>query len=280
MHTPLTQAYVPATGEVDVLDITIGDLLRRQAKHHGDREAVLEVGSDGKPARRWTYAALASDAEDIARQLAAEFAPGERIVIWSQNGPEWVLLEIAAAMAGLVLVTANPSFRAEELRYVLQQSGAVALFHGTVARGTPLKPIADEATTGLSKSITVRNLVDVCQDRTDTGALPEVSPDDPAQIQYTSGTTGFPKGALLAHRGLVNNARFSAGRSNLGPEDTHLHLLPMFHTGGCGTVTLGVLQAGARMVLIEEFNPNLAGELIETQAITHFIGVPTMLLAM
>ncbi len=278
-RAPLQQAYVPATDEVAFLDITIGDLLRLQAKNYGDHEAVVEAGADGQTARRWTYSELTKDAEAIARRLAAEFAPGERVVVWSQNGPEWVLFEIAAAMAGLVLVTANPSFRAQELQYVLQQSGAVALFHGAVARGMPLKPIADEATKDLSKSVTVRNLVDVCEDRSETGALPEVLPNDPAQIQYTSGTTGFPKGALLPHRGLVNNARFSAGRSNLGPEHTHLHLLPMFHTGGCGTVTLGVLQAGARMVLIEEFNPSLAGELIETQGITHFIGVPTMLLA-
>ncbi len=110
--------------------------------------------------------------------------------------------------------------------------------------------------------------------------LPDVAPGDAAQIQYTSGTTGFPKGAILSHRGLVNNARFYASRCAVGPESTWINIMPMFHTSGCGMVTLGCLQAGCRMVLIGLFDPDAVNRLIESEKVTVILGVPTMIVAL
>ena len=110
-------------------------------------------------------------------------------------------------------------------------------------------------------------------------ALPDVSPGDAAQIQYTSGTTGFPKGAVLSHRGLVNNARYYAGRCSVSERSTWINPMPMFHTSGCGMSALGSLQAGCRMVLLSLFDPHVIVGLIESQKATIALGVPTMILA-
>ena len=111
-------------------------------------------------------------------------------------------------------------------------------------------------------------------------ALPDVSPSDAAQIQYTSGTTGFPKGAVLSHRGLVNNARYYAGRCGVTERTTWINPMPMFHTSGCGMLTLGSLQAGCRMILMSLFDPHVIVGLIESQKAAIALGVPTMILAM
>ena len=110
--------------------------------------------------------------------------------------------------------------------------------------------------------------------------LPDVAPGDAAQIEYTSGTTGFPKGAVLSHRGLVNNARFYAGRCGVTERTTWINPMPMFHTSGCGMLTLGSLQVGCRMVLISLFDPHVIVGLIESQKATIALGVPTMILAL
>ena len=111
-------------------------------------------------------------------------------------------------------------------------------------------------------------------------ALPEVAPGDAAQIQYTSGTTGFPKGAVLSHRSLTNNARFYAHRVGIGPESVWANFMPMFHTSGCGMITLGALQAGCPVFLVRMFDPAAVLRLIEREKVTAILGVPTMLVAM
>ena len=176
--------------------------------------------------------------------LASRFRPGERVVVWAPNSPEWVLMEYACALAGLVLVTANPAYQVRELRYVLEQSGAVALFLVREFRGNPMAEIGAAAAEGLAA---IREIVDMNDSsalhaRGGEGALalPEVAPGDAAQIQYTSGTTGFPKGAVLSHRGLVNNARYYAGRYGVTENTTWINPMPMFHTSGrtCGAKML------------------------------------------
>ena len=140
----VTTSHVPAQSDMETREITIGALLREVAAARPEAEALVEVRQDGTEGRRWTYAELLKDAERLAMALSTRFAPGERVVIWSPNSPEWVLMEYACALSGLVLVTANPAFQARELAYVLEQSRAVALFLVEKFRGNPMGQIGAE----------------------------------------------------------------------------------------------------------------------------------------
>ena len=191
-------------------------------------------------------------------------------------------MEYACALSGLVLVTANPAFQARELSYVLEQSGAVALFLVDEFRGNPMGQIGYEAVTNIAA---IREVIDIESDAlfakgTYPPALPEVAPGDAAMIQYTSGTTGFPKGAVLSHRGLVNNARFYASRCEVIAATTWVNIMPMFHTSGCGMITLGCLQAGCRIMLVSLFDPIIVLDLLETRHADRILGVPTMVAAL
>ncbi len=280
----LNEAYFPAQRDIDVREITVGGLLREMAARRPDAEALVEVRQSGEIGRRWSYGTLLADSERLAGALAARFHPGERVVVWAPNSPEWVLMEYACAFAGLVLVTANPAYQVRELRYVLEQSGAVALFLVREFRGNPMAEIGAAAAEGLGAIREIVDMNDAAALHAGGGegeqGLPEVSPGDAAQIQYTSGTTGFPKGAVLSHRGLVNNARYYAGRCGVTKSTTWINPMPMFHTSGCGMLTLGSLQAGCRMVLVSLFDPHVIVGLIESQKASIALGVPTMILAM
>jgi len=145
----LSESCCPAQTDAPVWEITVGGMLRDVAARHGTREALVEVTQDGTVGRRWTYAALLADCERLALALATRFAPGERVAVWAPNCPEWVMMEFACGLAGLVLVTANPALQVKELRYVLAQSGAAALFRAESFRGNPMAEIAVEACAGL-----------------------------------------------------------------------------------------------------------------------------------
>ena len=281
----LSEAYFPAQEDREAREITVGGLLRETAARRPSAEALVEVRQSGEIGRRWSYAALLAESERLALALASRFRPGERVVVWSPNSPEWVLMEYACALAGLVLVTANPAYQVRELRYVLEQSGAVALFLVDEYRGNPMAEIGAQAVDGLGAVREVVDMNDAAALHAVAGsaaaqALPDVSPGDAAQIQYTSGTTGFPKGAVLSHRGLVNNARYYAGRCGVTERTTWINPMPMFHTSGCGMLTLGSLQAGCRMILMSLFDPHVIVGLIESQKAAIALGVPTMILAM
>lgn len=272
----------PQTDDI-VRGITMGGLLREVASQFPSAPALVEVDTEGHTGRRWTYAELLSDSEKLALVLSTRFKPGERITVWAPNMPEWLLMEYASALAGLVLVTANPAYQARELRYVLEQSGSVALFLVSSYRGNPMAAIAATAREGLAA---VRELVDLedqaelYRTRENEATLPDVAPGDAAQIQYTSGTTGFPKGAVLTHVGLVNNARFYAGRAQTHRHTVWANIMPMFHTSGCGMVSLGCLQAACKMLLVKLFDPLAISRLIEKEKVTTILGVPTMLVAL
>ena len=279
----LSEALVPAQADMQIDHVAIGELLRAIAANRPNADALVEVTQAGEVGRRWTYGELLEDSERLAIALASRFKPGEHVVVWAPNSPEWVLMEYACALAGLVLVTANPAFQANELRYVLEDSGAVALFLVDAFRGNPMAQIASEALEGLTAVREVTDLNDnnaLCRTEDTIPTLPEVSPDDAAQIQYTSGTTGFPKGAVLSHLGLVNNARFYASRCGVDAASTWINIMPMFHTSGCGMVTLGCLQAGCRMILISLFDPDVINGLIKSEKTTIILGVPTMVFAL
>jgi fatty-acyl-CoA synthase len=276
----LTQAYWPADTSVPVRDITVGDLLREAAAGASDAVALI-AGAPGDT-RRWTFAEVLVDAERVAAALLARFEPGERLGVWAPNFPEWVLLEYGAALAGVVLVTVNPAYQRKELAHVLGQSGASGLFLTPEFRGNPMLATVEDVRAELPDLREVISFDDwdalLAEAKPD--GLPTVSPDDAAQIQYTSGTTGFPKGALLHHRGLTNNAALFAHLVALGPGDLYINPMPMFHTGGCVLGALGALAGRAAHMPILVFDPGFVLEMIERERGTFMLGVPTMLIAM
>ncbi len=280
--TTVQTSYWPADTSEPVAETTVGGILR--AAGAAGPEMVAMVGGVPDPAlrRRWTYAELLAEAEQAARALTARFAPGERVAVWAPNLPEWVILEYAAALAGLVLVTVNPALRAAELAYVLNQSGAAGIFLVPEFRSPMAEFLAEVRpdVPSLREVIFFTDWADFLSTGPAQAALPEVRPDDIAQIQYTSGTTGFPKGAELHHRGLTNNARFFAGRLGLQPGEAYVNPMPLFHTAGCAMGVLGVAQSLAVHVPVLAFDPALVLELLETERGAVFVGVPTMMIAM
>ncbi|MFP4002465.1 MAG: AMP-binding protein [Alphaproteobacteria bacterium] len=279
----LREAYFPAQPDGEVLETTVGGLLRDVAAGSPDAPALVEVTMSGETGREWTYGELLGDAERLAAALASRFAPGERVAVWAPNIPEWVLMEYACALAGLILVTVNPAYQRQELDYVLRQSRASGLFLVPEYRGNPMQQIAGAVCADIPAIREVTNLEDHDalfaaggRDR----VLPEVKPGDPAQIQYTSGTTGFPKGAVLHHRGVVTNALLVKNRMGIANGSTYLNFMPLFHTAGCGILTLGCLHARGRMLVAKLFDPPRMNALIERERVTTLMGVPTMLIGL
>ncbi|MEO7365848.1 MAG: AMP-binding protein [Sphingomicrobium sp.] len=278
----LKQSLFLAVPDEAIERLTIGDLLRRRAAAHGDTVALKEVGYDGAIGRIWTYAQLLADAERLGRALASRHPPGTRIAVYANNMPEWVLLEFASAMAGLTLVTVNPAYQKRELKYVLEQSRSEAIYYVAEFRGSAMTAIVEAACADLP-AIRDRILLTDHQalfEGEDRGRLPHVDPGDVTQIQYTSGTTGFPKGALLHHHGLIQNARDTMRRLGLRPGDTFLQMMPVFHTTGCAVCLLGPIGAGATVLLAPMFDPEMIVAVIERERPGFVFGVPTMLVAL
>ena len=278
----LTTSYWPADTSEQVLDTTVGGVLRAAAAAAPDRLAMVGGLPDPAGRKRWTYAGLLADAEQAARALAVRFAPGERVAAWAPNLPEWIILEYAAALAGLVLVTVNPALRPAELGYVLNQSGAAGIFLVPEYR-SPMAKFLEEVrpdVPGLREVVLFTEWDDFLSTAPAVADLPQVQSGDVAQIQYTSGTTGFPKGAELHHRGLTNNARFYAQRIGLQPGEVYVNPMPMFHTSGCAMGVLGSVQTLAAHVPVLAFDPALMLELLETERSAVFCAVPTMMIAL
>ncbi len=279
----ITRSYWPADLSEPILETTVGSVLREAAAHQPDMVALVEGVVDPVVRRRWTYAELQTEAERAARALLRRFTPGERVAVWANNIPEWVFLEFGAALAGLTLVTINPAYRRGELTYVMQQSRASGIFLVPEYRGNPMAAMLHEARPSLPELREIVHFSDweaFCASGSRAQRLPEVLPSDPAQIQYTSGTTGFPKGAVLQHRGITNNARLHARRLRLGPGAVLVNAMPLFHTAGCVMQTLGSVQCPGTQVLLPFFDPELELALIESERAQLMFGVPTMLIAM
>jgi len=203
--------------------------------------------------------------------------------VWAPNSPEWIILEFGAALAGVTLVTVNPAYCSQELGYVLGQSRAVGLVLVPEYRGNSLLGFLEAVRPRLPQLREVVLFSDwtaFCASGSVTERLPDVRPEDPAQIQYTSGTTGFPKGAVLHHRGITNNARLTAQCWGVAAGDVWVNPMPLFHVGGCVLLTLGPVQHLATQVLMPGFDPAPELELIEAEHATLLLGVPTMLIAL
>jgi fatty-acyl-CoA synthase len=283
-------SYYPPDTSSPILDTTIGGILRTAAEQAPDQIALIEGSPDPARRREWRYAQLLAEAERAAHALRARFGPGERIAVWAGNCPEWVLLEFAAGLAGLTLVTVNPAYQAEELAHVLEHSQASGLFLAAGHRGHDLPAILSQLSGRLPALREVIKLDDwdhFCTQGTTQGIthgtqtpLPEVNPDDPAQILYTSGTTGTPKAAVLTHRGLTNNARLAAEAMQLQPGEVTTNPMPLFHVAGGALLTFGPVQTLGTQVLVPHFDPALSLELIETYRSASIGGVPAMLHAL
>ena len=274
-------SYVAADRSVALTADTVGSALRAVATSAPDAPGLVEGHPDPACRRRWTFAQLLEESERIARVLAARFAPGEHVAVWASSTPEWVLLEFAAALAGVVLVTVNPALQPQELEYVLTQSAAVGLFYERSYRGNAMERHLDSVRPRLAdlRETIPMDELGALPASTNGAALPDVEPRSPAQLQYTSGTTGLPKGALLPHAGIVNNARLTMELVGMPPGGVYLNCMPLFHTGGCVLGVLGPLQRQSASVCMRQFDPGLFLELCEAEGVTHLLAVPTMLIA-
>lgn len=278
----LTDSYCPAQVDQPLLDLTVGDVLRATAAKTPDAPALIESDTNGDIGRQWTYAQLLADSERLAHALLTRYQPGERVAVWAPNIPEWVIAEFGFALAGLVLVTVNPGYQPRELKYVLEQSRAAGLFLIPQFRGNPMAEIAAKVVADLPAIREVVNMEDAAALYREAGPrrdLPAIDPRDPVQIQYTSGTTGFPKGVVLHHHGIVNNPAQVQNRLGVPPGQVTLQLTPMFHTSGCVCMIANVMR-GHCTILVRIFDPARVNALIESQRVKFFIGVPTMLIAM
>jgi len=266
-----------------VADTTVGSILADAARRTPDTVALVDGSPRGADRRRWSYAELLAEAQGAARALAARYETGTRVAALAPSIPESLVLTYAAALAGMILVPVNPALRAEELRHVLGQSGAAAVFTVAEHRGSDvagtLAGLRGELP-GLRDVVEFGEWEAFCASAPAPSApLGPVAPDDVAQLVYTSGTTGAPKGALLTHRGMTNAARVGAMRFGMRPGDVYIQTMPLFHVGG-QVVSFQLCQCSATAVLVPAFDAGLVLELVESERATLTCGVPTMLVAL
>ena len=280
---PLTTSYWAATDDEPLFDTTAGQILREAAVAAPDKTAFIEGTADQGSRRRLTYAELLAKSERMAHALLGTFKPGDHVAIWAPNCQEWIVLQYGLALAGMVMVTVNPSYRESELEYVLKQSRARGVFFAPEHRGLDMRATVDSVARGLQEldvRIGLNELSAFVEASEINTALPEVEPGDSVMIQYTSGTTGFPKGALLGHYSVTNNARHMALIRGAGNGTVDITAMPLFHTGGCVVSVLGTHQTHGTLILLPEFEPNLFLDLIEQEGAQFSLAVPTMLIAL
>jgi fatty-acyl-CoA synthase len=278
MTMNLSESYYPADQSEPLINSTIGELLREAAAGDPERLMLVDGIGDFATRRRMRYREVLEEAEKIAHMLAADFSQGERIAVWAPNSFEWILLEFAAAFAGLPLVMINPAYRREEVRYVLSQSKSSGLFFIGRHRDNPIAEILNELRGELPTLRKTYRFEDWQQflEQAPQGVLPDVKAGDAAMIQYTSGTTGNPKGAVLTHFGVVNNAHLTVKRLALPLHSIWLLSLPMHYTAGSVYSLLSTLCNRGTLVMMREFEPGLLIRLIEEEKVRYFQSVPTV----
>lgn len=277
-------------------DMTIGALLDEQAERWPEHEALVVPGEAGP--RRWSYRALRAEVDAVARALIGlGVAQGDRVAVLAPNLPEWLMLDYALARIGAVMVTVNTAYRRQELHYLLDQGrvrviATVAAYRGNSYLDHLRDLRADGLLGGLEHVVLIGpgaapDLVAweefirrgaAVSDETLAQRQAAVRPEDVVQIQYTSGTTGAPKGVMLTHHGLVNNANLMGDRAGYTAQDRLLSVMPLFHTAGCVCNALGMLAKGGTLVLMAAFDAAEALALLVSEAITVINGVPTMYL--
>ena len=280
------KSYTSAISDTPLLGDTIGENLDRTVSRFPDRPALVDVPAG----RRWSYAELAADVDALALGLlAAGVSVGDRVGIWAPNCAEWVLTQYATAKIGAILVNINPAYRTSELEFVLNQSGARLLVAAQRLKTSDYAAMIDEVRPRCAAVEQVVLLGTGAWDalletgrRADPAALAaiELSADDPINIQYTSGTTGFPKGATLSHHNILNNGYFVGELCHYTHEDKICIPVPFYHCFGMVMGNLAATSHGAAMVIpAPSFDPVATLEAVQAERCTSLYGVPTMFIA-
>lgn len=275
-------AFLSADRSTPLVDVTIGGLLAQRAAEHPDRVAVIGVRHGSGEDARLTYAELLDEAGRVAAALAELASPGDYVALWAPNVIEWTVIQYGAAFAGVVLVALNPVLRQGELDYALRHSRARVLLHADVSRDYDMAAVAEQVCADI-QDITRISLAERGKWQGSEALhhdLAPADPDTPVMLQYTSGTTGRPKGVLLTHRALVNVARLTMEATAVEPAAVCFNPLPLFHTAGCVIATLGPAWVGGTVVLCERFMPDLALAAMRREGVTVLFYVPTVLLAL
>jgi len=281
-------SYSHGTSATALLGETIGDNLRRVAGQFGGSEIVVDVPTG----RRWTYRQFDADSDALARGLlAAGIGTRDRVGIWAPNCAEWVLLQFATAKIGAILVNINPAYRSHELSYVLRQAGVRLLVSAENFKTSDYRAMIDEVRgdlPGLERVIYLGapewDELLAAGARDDGGALArreaELAFDDPINIQYTSGTTGFPKGATLSHHNILNNGFFIGEMCRYTEQDRVCIPVPFYHCFGMVLGNLAAVTHGACIVIpAPGFEPAATLRAVQDERCTSLYGVPTMFIA-
>ncbi len=279
------QSYVCGAGGPALLGLTIPEALAAAVTAHGDREAVVSCAQGV----RLTYRELAAEVELAARALlAAGVAHGDRVGIWAPNRVEWIVVQYATARIGAILVNINPSYRQHELDFALDQSGVSLLVYAEGFKGVEYRPMV-EATGATCVRRTVQlgrewEALLAAGEAVPAGAVAErearLAFDQPINIQYTSGTTGFPKGATLSHHNILNNGYLVGEACGYTPDDRVCVPVPFYHCFGMVMGNLAALTHGSCVVIpCDAFAPRPVLEAVAGERCTSLYGVPTMFIA-
>jgi fatty-acyl-CoA synthase len=280
-------SYSHGTSATPLLGDTIGDHFQRTAERFADRPALVSCQQDV----RMTYAQLDAAVDAAASGLLrAGIQAGDRVGIWAPNCAEWVLVQYATAKVGAILVNVNPAYRTHELDYVLRQSGVRLLFSASAFKTSDYAAMIDEvsgAVDTLERTVFIDlpEWAEFCAGEPDRDAIAERmaarSFDEPINIQYTSGTTGFPKGATLSHHNILNNGFFVTELLDLTERDLTCLPVPFYHCFGMVMGNLGTLAHGGCVVIpAPAFDPRATLEAVAAEGVTSLYGVPTMFIAM
>ncbi|KOG32920.1 AMP-binding protein [Streptomyces resistomycificus] len=275
-------SYTHGTSGTPLLGDTIGANLDRAVAAWPDREALVDVPSG----RRWTYARFGADVEQLAAALlGAGVAKGDRVGIWAVNCPEWVLVQYATARIGAIMVNINPAYRTHEVEYVLGQAGVSLLFASLGHKSSDYRAMVEQVRgkcPGLREVVYIGDPSwEALLRRGTPGTRPEdLSCDDPINIQYTSGTTGFPKGATLSHHNILNNGYFVGETLSYTEQDRICIPVPYYHCFGMVMGNLAATSHGACMVIpAPSFDAEATLEAVQQERCTSLYGVPTMFIA-
>lgn len=281
-------SYAHGTGTTALLGDTVGRNLDRAIAAHPDREALVDVPSG----RRWTYAEFGRAVDEVARGLAGRgVRKGDRVGIWAVNCPEWVLVQYATARLGAIMVNVNPAYRLHELAYALRQSGVSLLVATAEHRGTDYRAMAAEVHGSCPDLRETVHIDDPSWDallaagagvdeNLPAAAEATLSCDDPVNIQYTSGTTGFPKGATLSHHSILNNGYFVGETVGYTEQDRICLPVPFYHCFGMVMGNLAATSHGACVVIpSRSFDPAATLRAVAQERCTSLYGVPTMFIA-
>ncbi|QKX52659.1 AMP-binding protein [Planococcus glaciei] len=289
-----------------MVEKTVGQIVRERAAMHPTTEAYVYPERD----IRKTYKEFDEETDRLAKAfMGIGIAKGEHIAIWSDNKREWLLSQFATGKMGGVLVTVNTSYQSAELEYLLKQSDATTLILGEEFKGTSYIDIINEVCPELKTAekgavssgklphfkrvivmgenqfpgIYTWSEFEAFADRVDDDQLEErfvsMEPDDVINIQYTSGTTGFPKGVMLTHRNVVNNGKLIGDTMNLSELDRLCIPVPFFHCFGCVLGTMAAVTHSTTMVIAEQFDPKRVLQMVQDEKCTGLHGVPTMFIA-